>query len=75
MLQVDYMYVTCRNTCIETFVLGLSINDEAVNYAFAGDHVNVTITGVDITNIGVGKYIKSWICMCVAVSIKSFLFA
>jgi len=34
---------------------GLSINEEAVNFAFAGDHVNVIITGVDITNLGVGK--------------------
>ena len=34
---------------------GISINDEAVNFAFAGDHVQFVFTGVDITNFGVGK--------------------
>ncbi|XP_052274805.1 HBS1-like protein isoform X1 [Dreissena polymorpha] len=43
-----------------TVVKGISINDEAVNFAFAGDHVQIVFTGVDITNVGVG----SVLCDC-----------
>jgi hypothetical protein len=32
------------------------MNDEAVNYAFAGDSVSVVITGIDITHVSVGRY-------------------
>ena len=35
--------------------LGISINDEAVNYAFAGDHVAVIITGIDMAHVQIGK--------------------
>ena len=36
-------------------ISGISINDEAVNYAFAGDHVAVIITGIDMAHVGIGK--------------------
>lgn len=36
-------------------VKSLGMSDEAVSYAFAGDHISVVITGIDITNIGVGS--------------------
>ncbi|XP_060565439.1 HBS1-like protein isoform X3 [Ruditapes philippinarum] len=36
-------------------VKGIGINDEAVNYAFAGDSVSVVITGIDITHVSVGS--------------------
>ena len=37
------------------YYLGISINDEAVNYAFAGDHVAVIITGIDMAHVQIGK--------------------
>lgn len=36
-------------------VKGISINDEAVNYAFAGDHVAVIITGIDMAHVQIGS--------------------
>ena len=38
-----------------TFI-GIGVNDEAVSYAFAGDHVAVNITGIDMAHVGVGKF-------------------
>ena len=32
----------------------MSTNEEAVNFAFAGDHVSLVITGIDITKVGIG---------------------
>lgn len=35
-------------------VRGLSINDMSTNFAFAGDQVSVTLSGVDMQNVSVG---------------------
>ena len=37
------------------YFVGISINDEAVNYAFAGDHVAVVITGIDMAHVTIGR--------------------
>lgn len=34
---------------------GVLIETEASNYGFAGDHVGITITGVDINKVTLGK--------------------
>ncbi|KAL3867651.1 hypothetical protein ACJMK2_040522 [Sinanodonta woodiana] len=40
-------------------VKGITINEESVNCAFAGDHVTVVVTGVDITNLNIGSILCS----------------
>lgn len=36
-------------------IKGISVNDEATNFAFAGDSVSVVITGIDVTHVSVGS--------------------
>lgn len=36
-------------------IKGISVNDEGVNFAFAGDSVSVVITGIDIAHVSVGS--------------------
>ncbi|XP_045158816.2 HBS1-like protein isoform X2 [Mercenaria mercenaria] len=47
--------VTVMPAAEYAIIKGIGINDEAVNYAFAGDSVSVVITGIDMTHVSVGS--------------------
>lgn len=38
-------------------VKGITVSDEATNCAFAGDHINATLVGIDINNVSVGNFL------------------
>lgn len=52
----------CIFNCIFFFfsfsfpIPGITVSDEPTNCAFAGDHINATLVGIDINNVSVGKY-------------------
>lgn len=38
-------------------VKGITVSDEPTNCAFAGDHINATLVGIDINNVSVGNFL------------------
>uniref|UniRef100_A0A7N8XUC5 HBS1-like protein n=1 Tax=Mastacembelus armatus TaxID=205130 RepID=A0A7N8XUC5_9TELE len=40
--------------CVSDVFKGITLHDEAVDWAAAGDHVSLTVTGIDIIKINVG---------------------
>ncbi len=51
----NYLYfIIFLNWCI-SLSLGITLHDEALDWAAAGDHVSLTVTGMDIIKI-------KWVC-------------